>query len=346
MKKNGFIATSILYSFFLIFITLFVALITNYLHNQVLISALDEASWDILMGINNTKISDLKPGDKVRFANNSTVDSQTFLNENTNWVVAYVQNKDANNKTYYFFSDIHAPKSTIWYQLALDRFAKMHTLSIDIVNELIKNANNPYNKSLKYNNIAGNPTIDIGFVTSSILSTTRNQNYNVDIADAIFNAGGPYAVQVNSTATGYTSGQFYNMKMYTFPLGSSQSNLLSSYCGGSFDGTKVTYNVPNVNVNNTFGYMHIMDDASRGNNYIDYCFYASPITYNHNAQDLVVTFDERNVTDLISATYSSQYNIRLMATVTVNTNANNTYIAGGRGTSMDPYLITDGVKVE
>jgi len=49
MKRNGFIATSILYSFFLIFITLFVALITNYLHNQVLISALDEASCDILM---------------------------------------------------------------------------------------------------------------------------------------------------------------------------------------------------------------------------------------------------------------------------------------------------------
>ncbi|MCX4365129.1 MAG: hypothetical protein OSJ70_05090 [Bacilli bacterium] len=345
MKKNGFIATSILYSFFLIFITLFVALITNYLHNQVLISALDEASWDILMGINNTKISDLKPGDRVRFANNTNVDNQQFLNDNTNWVVAYVQNKDANNKTYYFFSDIHAPKGTIFYQLNLDRFAKMHTLSIDIADELFKNANKPYNKSIKYNNKAGNPTIDIGFITSSILNTTRNQNYNVDIADAIFDAGGSYAVKVNSAINGYTSGQFYNMKMYTFPLGAAQSNLLGSYCGGSFDGTRVTYNVPNVNVNNTFGYMHIMDDANKGNNYIDYCFYASPIAYNHSAKDLVVTFDEKNAVDLISATFSSQYNIRLMATVTVNVNANNTYIAGGRGTSMDPYLITDGVKV-
>ncbi|MDE5629963.1 MAG: hypothetical protein K2G03_07205 [Bacilli bacterium] len=345
MKKNGFIATSILYSFFLIFITLFVALITNYLHNQVLISALDEASWDILMGINNTKISDLQPGDRVRFANNSNVDSQIFLNEDTNWVVAYVQNRDANTKIYYFFSDIHTPKSTVYYKMNLDKFAKIHTLSIDVADELFKNANKPYNKSLKFNNKAGNPTIDIGFVTSSILNTVRNQNYSVDIADAIFNAGGAYAVKVNSSITGYTSGQFYNMKMYTFPLGSAQSNLLTSYCGGSFDGSRVTYNVPNVNVNNAFGYMHIMDDATKGNNYIDYCFYASPIAYNHNARDLVVTFDERNVVDLITATFSSQYNIRLMATVTVNVNANNTYIAGGRGTSMDPYLITDGVKV-
>lgn len=343
MKKNGFIATSILYSFFLIFITLFVALITNYLHNQVLISALDEASWDILMGINNTKISDLQPGDRVRFANNVSL---AFLNENTNWVVAYVQNKDANTKTYYFFSDIHALQNTIFYKLNLDKFAKTHTVSIDVADELFKNSEKPYNKSLKYNNKAGNPTIEIGFITSSILNTTRNQNYNVDIADAIFNAGGAYAVKVNSSINGYSSGQFYNMKMYTFPLGSAQSNLLPSYCGGSFDGSRVTYNVPNVNVNNTFGYMHIMDDATKGNNYIDYCFYASPINYIHNAKDLVVTFDEKNINDRITATFSSQYNIRLMATVTVNVNANNTYIAGGRGTSMDPYLITDGVKVE
>ncbi|MDE6292957.1 MAG: hypothetical protein K2L98_04675 [Bacilli bacterium] len=346
MKKNGFIATSILYSFFLIFITLFVALITNYLHNQVLISALDEASWDILMGINNTKISDLKPGDKVRFANESVSDeSNKFLDDSTNWVVAYVQNKDANNKTYYFFSDIHAPLSVIYSQLSTDKFPKQHTLSIEVADELIRHKDKSYNTSLKYNNKAGNPKIDIGFITSSILSTTRSQNYNVDVADAIFNAGGSYAVKVNSATTGYTAGQFYNMKMYTFPLGAAHSNLLRYYCGGSFDGSKVTYNVPDVPVNNTFGYMHIMDDATGGTNYIDYCFYASPITYNHLAKDLVVTFNETNV-DLITATFSSQYNIRLMATVTVNTNANNTYIAGGRGTSMDPYLITDGVKVE
>ncbi len=36
MKKNGFIATSILYTFFLVFLSLFVALIANYLHNRML----------------------------------------------------------------------------------------------------------------------------------------------------------------------------------------------------------------------------------------------------------------------------------------------------------------------
>lgn len=340
MKKNGFIATSILYSFFLIFITLFVALITNYLHNQVLISALDEASWDILMGINNTKISDLEPGDRVRFANNSNTNA--FMNENTNWVVAYVQNKDANTKVYYFFSDIHTPTETIYYQLSSDKaFAKTHTVSIDVADELFKNANKPYNKSLKYNNKAGNPVIDVGFVTSSILTTARNQNYNVDVADAIFGTDGGYVVKINSAISGYTSGSFYYLKEYTFPLKQAQSSLLTSYCGGSFNGSLVKYNG-----NNTFGYMHVMDDASKNNNYIDYCMYASPIAYTHYAKDYVVSYDERATSDLISSTFSSQYNIRLMATVTVPINATNTYIAGGRGTSTDPYLITDGVKIE
>ena len=50
MKRDGFIASSILYSFFLVFITLFIALIINYIHNQVLINTLDEASWEMLLG--------------------------------------------------------------------------------------------------------------------------------------------------------------------------------------------------------------------------------------------------------------------------------------------------------
>lgn len=341
MKKNGFIATSILYSFFLIFITLFVALITNYLHNQVLISALDEASWDILMGINNTKISDLEPGDKVQFANYTGVSSNQFLNESASWVVAYVQTKDSNTKIYYFFSDIEAPLDIIYYQLSTDRLAKNHTLSIDVANELINATGKPYNASLKYNNVSGNPTIDIGFVTSSILNTVRNQSYSVDVMDAIMNANGAYAVKVNTSISGYSAGSFYYLKYYTFPLADAQSGLLSSYCGGTFNGKTVTYNS-----NNTFGYMHIMDDASQNYYYVDYCTYASPIAYTHSANDYVVLFNESASSDIISSTFSSQYSIRLMATVTVNVNATNTYIAGGRGTSMDPYLITDGVKVE
>ena len=53
MKKDGFIATSVLYSFFLIFITLFVALIMNYLHNQVLIKKID--SEEFRKGIDGCK---------------------------------------------------------------------------------------------------------------------------------------------------------------------------------------------------------------------------------------------------------------------------------------------------
>ena len=52
-------------SFFLIFITLFVALVMNYLHNQVLISKIDDEAWDFLNGVKNTKITDLKVGDYI-----------------------------------------------------------------------------------------------------------------------------------------------------------------------------------------------------------------------------------------------------------------------------------------
>ena len=37
MKKNGFIATSLIYSFFLIFITLFLTIIADYLQDKVLL---------------------------------------------------------------------------------------------------------------------------------------------------------------------------------------------------------------------------------------------------------------------------------------------------------------------
>ena len=44
MKQNGFIATSLLYSFFLAFVTIFIAMITIYLQNRVYLNKLEDSS--------------------------------------------------------------------------------------------------------------------------------------------------------------------------------------------------------------------------------------------------------------------------------------------------------------
>lgn len=64
-KKNGFIATSLIYSFFLIFITLFLTIIADYLQQKVLLSTIEQGIKDEL---NNSKgIRDFNIGDKLVF---------------------------------------------------------------------------------------------------------------------------------------------------------------------------------------------------------------------------------------------------------------------------------------
>lgn len=64
-KKNGFIATSLIYSFFLVFITLFLTIIADYLQNKVLLNTIES---DIKKDINETiNIAYFKIGDQVFF---------------------------------------------------------------------------------------------------------------------------------------------------------------------------------------------------------------------------------------------------------------------------------------
>lgn len=64
-KKNGFIATSLIYSFFLVFITLFLTIIADYLQNKVLLNTIES---DIKEEINKTKyIGDFLVGDELTF---------------------------------------------------------------------------------------------------------------------------------------------------------------------------------------------------------------------------------------------------------------------------------------
>ncbi len=47
-KENGFIATSLLYSFFLVFVTLFIATVSLYLQNRVYLNTFEDSSKNSL----------------------------------------------------------------------------------------------------------------------------------------------------------------------------------------------------------------------------------------------------------------------------------------------------------
>ena len=44
MNKNGFIATSVLYAFFLAFVTLFIGLVTIYIQNRIYLTKFEDSS--------------------------------------------------------------------------------------------------------------------------------------------------------------------------------------------------------------------------------------------------------------------------------------------------------------
>lgn len=65
MKKNGFIATSLIYSFFLIFITLFLTIIVDYIQNKI---NLEYQESSVKAKLNNVVTAkDFAPGDYVMF---------------------------------------------------------------------------------------------------------------------------------------------------------------------------------------------------------------------------------------------------------------------------------------
>lgn len=83
MRKNGFIATSLLYSFFLVFCALLVGLVGNYLHNQILLNnVIDGVKEDLSRKLT---IADVKVGDRVKmplFIYGKTTDTEWIVSDN------------------------------------------------------------------------------------------------------------------------------------------------------------------------------------------------------------------------------------------------------------------------
>lgn len=328
MKKNGFIATSILYTFFLVFLTLFVALIANYLHNRVLLSKIDETSREILAGINNTRLSDLEVGEHIKFKSDDNL-----LNSEATWTVAFVET-NGTNKKYYFISDLNAANNQVSYQKPpFEKVPKVHTLTVDLYESI--NSSGKYNQAINY------PGFNVYMVSSSFLTRIRNEVNNPIIQAELLNPGGNYLVYIDSTISGYSRGDYYEIKRYNF-TSSEQTSLIPKYCGGEFKNLEAKYAT-----SNKFGFIHIGNEpVNKDVKYVDYCYYASPVAYNHPNTELVVQFPENMPNDKITSKQSNAYNFRMVAEITVSTSssARSSYIAGGKGTSLDPYIFTNGVK--
>jgi len=91
MNNKGFIATSLIYSFFLIFITLFLTIIADYLQNKVLLNTIELGIKDT---INKTKtIEDFDVGDSLDFGIDATINEKNVSN-GSSWVIASINHKD------------------------------------------------------------------------------------------------------------------------------------------------------------------------------------------------------------------------------------------------------------
>lgn len=85
MKKNGFIATSLLYSFFLIFISAIVSLIAILLHNKISLNKITNTVKDDLTYLNKKTIMNVNEGEYVKMPLFS-LDKTTDLSD-TLWIV-------------------------------------------------------------------------------------------------------------------------------------------------------------------------------------------------------------------------------------------------------------------
>ena len=374
MRKNGFIATSLLYAFFLVFVSLFLVLLLSYLHNRVLIGKINDNARENLSGINNTKISDMQVGSYVQWKNANQTAKTNPMNDTGSWIVSKIE-EDGDNKTLYLLSDLSTSVSSVRAILSTDSgLLTPHPMTISVFNEL--NAQGAYVNSLKYHE-THDSGVEIKLVNASFLSElSRSNELSKNVKRAIFKQDASYVVQVEDTYTSdlYTSpylydeeslNSYYEYRVYNFDnyknlnqeAYNDKKDMIERYCGASYDAENNTINYSYTHegntVNNPFGYVDIMDDTYIDSNndlitnkHLDFCYFASPIKYNHEASDMVVLQDEESSDDgdLLVTTKSSGVRLRLLMKVTVNKNATDTYVAGGKGISNDPYIITNGVK--
>ena len=193
-KKNGFISTSIIYSFFLIFVTLFLGLILNYTHNRLLINRLNESALNDINKIRNARIAYLNVGDYVLFE--LTDEVQDKINSK-----AYILANIYEDGTYEFLSTTDTYNSS--YNSGIEY------LSIDKFNELRET----YKSLYKYSTV--NTNMNINLVSSSSLKRVRDNITDENILSDIFDTSTDYIVYNDLSSTSYQDNSYYNFRKYS-----------------------------------------------------------------------------------------------------------------------------------
>ena len=96
MNKKGFIATSLIYSFFLIFITLFLTIIADYLQNKVLLNTIEKGiKEDLNFGLT---CNDFDVNDEIFFQGDNFGNIFSENVDTKGSVPYYVCNKNCTDK--------------------------------------------------------------------------------------------------------------------------------------------------------------------------------------------------------------------------------------------------------
>lgn len=335
-KKNGFISTSIIYSFFLIFVTLFLGLILNYTHNRLLINRLNESALNDINKIRNARISNLNVGDYVLFE--LTDEAQDKVNSK-----AYILANIYEDGTYEFLS------TTDTYNSSYN--SGMEYLSIDKFNEL----RDTYKSLYKYSTV--NTNMNINLVSTSSLKRVRDNITDENILSDIFDTSTDYIVYNDLSSTSYQDNSYYNFRKYSITSNNINdlfnntnpddlSNLISSYCNLSYTNNTLSY--PS---NNIFGYGNVLNATISTPRYINYCYYANYENYTHESKDGIVPKDETIASDLIpndnpSTNVANQKGLFYRASLKLNINdsRDDDYFIAGKGTKEDPYILRTGGK--
>lgn len=126
MKKNsGFIATSLLYSFFLIFCAVLLGLVGNFLHNRTLHNNTIDSIKENLSNVGKRTLADVEVGSYINipvFTNINNVSTK-----NINWVVSSVNSNDITLVSDNVVMMTSVNKDITFLQDEINRFYNMYT---------------------------------------------------------------------------------------------------------------------------------------------------------------------------------------------------------------------------
>lgn len=208
MNNKGFIATSLIYSFFLIFITLFLTIIADYLQNKVLLNTIEDGIKDT---INSTKtIEDFDVGDILYFGVNATTLNSSITNGST-WVIGSIDFNDS--KIILYSMDIEKGITTcgadcltmtkLQEDLTISNLNNSTTTLISILN--IFNFNDASTGELKYNYFLTDETSTGRTITKNCVKVVDN-NYNYDDCTGTSDSNTKYRIrkEINVTNKKFT----------------------------------------------------------------------------------------------------------------------------------------------